>query len=644
MTSCPWIDEGQAERKNMDVAQFAAAEAEKWKAGLAKWDQDGSRIQRFRDNVDLRVYTPGSSAGRPMTILKSFSAPSQAVREDPESFLDLISSAASGILALLGIDADPIRSREHILISNILKKTWGEPRDLDLKELIKEIQQPSFTEIGAMEINEFFSEKDRQELAMTLNNLLASPSFSSWIKGEPLNIEKMLYSEEKSGEKVSKKPVISIVSIAHLNEQERMFFVTILLNEMVSWMRNQGGTSSLRAIFYMDEVFGYFPPVKNPPTKKPMLTLLKQARAYGLGCVLATQNPVDLDYKGLSNTGTWFLGRLQTERDKARVLEGLEGASTQAGSNFDRGKMEKTLAALGSRVFLMNNVHSDEPTIFETRWVMSYLRGPLSRQELRKLPGNSTTISDAPDPTSDHESSSEEVENRSQAIQQDNQLESPANSSTSDQSRPSHTYVRPDIKGLDDTQLIFKAAILGTGSVHFRDRDYGIEIDRETTLVANFIHRESNNQIWSTAIRLQQDLDRSHERPSRSSYGPPPSEFENPQQLSKLESEFEEFLNLNETLQVWNCKELKLYSEPSESLPEFAERVKLGFGSQSEEVLQQLKKLKRGRRWKTLKYWSQYIVDSIVRLLQRKKTRVIKWSTAESKKVDAEIEKLEAQL
>ena len=232
-----------------------------------------------------------------------------------------------------------------------------------------------------MELDDFFSKKDRQSLAMTMNNLLASPSFAGWLQGEALDIKRMLHTPEG-------KPVISIVSIAHLSDEERMFFVTIILNEMISWMRTQAGTSSLRAILYMDEVFGYFPPTKNPPSKQPMLTLLKQARAFGLGCVLATQNPVDLDYKGLSNAGTWFLGRLQTERDKARVLEGLEGASAQAGSTFDRAAMERTLAGLGSRVFLMNNVHDNEPVVFETRWAMSYLRGPLTRNQIQDLVDN----------------------------------------------------------------------------------------------------------------------------------------------------------------------------------------------------------------------------------------------------------------
>ena len=189
------------------------------------------------------------------------------------------------------------------------------------------------------------------------------------------------------------KPRASIFTISHLSDTERMFFVSMLLNEIIGWMRTQAGTSSLRAILYMDEIFGYFPPISNPPSKTPLLTLLKQARAYGLGVVLSTQNPVDLDYKGLANTGTWFIGRLQTERDKGRVLEGLEGAA--AGGGFDRGRMEEILAGLGKRVFLLHNVHENEPVIFQTRWALSYLRGPMTRDQIKTLKADKTSLATA---------------------------------------------------------------------------------------------------------------------------------------------------------------------------------------------------------------------------------------------------------
>jgi hypothetical protein len=374
----PWINQDDARTQGVEPAAFAAQQAELWKNGLAKWDQDGARIQRLRESADFTIYTPGSDAGVPVSIVQSFAAPSKELLDDREMLRDRISATATSLLGIAGIDADPVQSREHALLSNILDNAWRNGQDLSLEALIAQVQKPPFSKVGVMDLNAFYPEKDRFGLAMSLNNLLASPGFEAWLQGEALDIGKLLYTAQT-------KPRIAIFSIAHLSDAERMFFVSLLLNQTLSWVRSQSGTTSLRALLYMDEIFGYFPPVANPPSKKPLLTLLKQARAYGLGVVLATQNPVDLDYKGLANTGTWFIGRLQTERDKARVMEGLEGAAAQTGTSFDRAKMDQILAGLGKRVFLMNNVHEPEPVLFETRWTLSYLRGPLGRPEIRKL-------------------------------------------------------------------------------------------------------------------------------------------------------------------------------------------------------------------------------------------------------------------
>ncbi|HEX3280655.1 MAG TPA: DUF87 domain-containing protein [Pyrinomonadaceae bacterium] len=374
----PWINEEDAEKKGLSPADYAAQQAEFWKNGLAQWGQDGARIKRLKDAADFRIYTPGSNAGLSVSILKSFAAPPAAMREDAELMRDRISTTATSLLGLLGIEADPIKSREHILISNILNSAWSAGNDLDIAALIQQIQTPPMSKVGVMDLDSFFPSKDRFELAMSLNNLLAAPGFSSWMEGEPLDLQQLLHTPEG-------KPRVSIFSIAHLDDAQRMFFVSLLLNQTLGWMRGQSGTTSLRAILYMDEIFGYFPPVANPPSKLPLLTLLKQGRAFGLGVVLVTQNPVDLDYKGLSNTGTWFIGRLQTERDKNRVLEGLEGVAAGTGMKFDRAQMEQTLAGLGNRIFVMNNVHEDGPEVFESRWAMSYLRGPLTRSQIKTL-------------------------------------------------------------------------------------------------------------------------------------------------------------------------------------------------------------------------------------------------------------------
>ncbi|MEP6635762.1 MAG: DUF87 domain-containing protein, partial [Acidobacteriota bacterium] len=374
----PWINEEDAQKKGLSNTEYAAQQADMWKKGLAEWGQDSARIKRFRDAADVRIYTPGSNSGFPVSILKSFAAPPPAIREDTELLRERINTTTTSLLGLLGIDADPIKSREHILISNILNSVWTAGKDLDIAALIQQIQTPPMTKVGVMDLDSFFPSKDRFELAMSLNNLLAAPGFSSWMEGEPLDVQQMLHAPDG-------KPRISIFSIAHLNDAERMFFVSLLLNQTLGWMRTQSGTTSLRAILYMDEIFGYFPPVANPPSKLPLLTLLKQGRAFGLGVVLATQNPVDLDYKGLANTGTWFIGRLQTERDKARVLEGLEGVASGTGLKFDRQEMEQTLAGLSTRVFVLNDVHEDGTEVFESRWALSYLRGPLTRSQIKTL-------------------------------------------------------------------------------------------------------------------------------------------------------------------------------------------------------------------------------------------------------------------
>ena len=374
----PWINEDDARKKGQTPADYAQSQADLWKKGLAGWGQNGERIQRLRDAADVAIYTPGSHAGIPVSILKSFAAPTADVLEDAELLRERIATTVTSLLGLLGIEADPIQSREHILLSTILDRTWKSQADLDLGSLIHAIQSPPMSKIGVMNVDSFFPSKDRFALAMKLNNLLAAPGFQTWLEGESLDIQSLLYAP-------SGKPRLAIFSVAHLNDAERMFFVTLLLSQMVGWMRTQSGTTSLRALLYMDEIFGYFPPVANPPSKLPLMTLLKQARAFGLGVVLATQNPVDLDYKGLANTGTWFIGRLQTERDKARVLEGLEGASANSGQTFDRSRMEQVLAGLGNRIFLMNNVHEDAPVTFESRWCLSYLRGPLTRGQIKQL-------------------------------------------------------------------------------------------------------------------------------------------------------------------------------------------------------------------------------------------------------------------
>jgi hypothetical protein len=372
----PWVNPDEARRAGQSIEQAAAQAAENWRKGLADWGIEPERLRALRDSAHFAVYTPGSDAGIPVSILASLKAPPLDWESNRELLREKISGTVTALLGLVGLqDIDPVRSREHILLSNIFENAWRQGQDLHLDELILQTQNPPFQKLGVFDVNTFFPEKDRFGLAMLLNNILAAPAFQTWIEGQPLDIPSLLYGPDG-------RPRHSVFYIAHLNDAERMFFVTLLFSAVEAWMRTQSGTTSLRALLYFDEIFGYMPPTSNPPSKQPMLRMLKQARAFGVGVLLVTQNPVDLDYKGLSNAGTWFIGKLQTDRDKQRLLDGLEGALAGA---LDRSAYDKLISGLGKRVFLMHNVHNKEPVLFQTRWAMNYLAGPLTRAQIPAL-------------------------------------------------------------------------------------------------------------------------------------------------------------------------------------------------------------------------------------------------------------------
>src|SRR4051794_7697454 len=370
-----WVNPDDARQKGLSLEEYARQVAERWRKGIEDSGQTVDRIARLRDSSEFRIYTPGSEAGLPLSLLQQFVAPKGATREALNEKIDATTTA---LLGLSGISSDPVQSREHILIAQLLLQAWSAGRDLDLPQLIAQVQNPPLRKVGAFDVDTFYPEKDRLKLAVSLNNILAAPSFSTWITGEALDLSRMLYAGDK--------PRQLIFYVAHLEDAQRMFFLTLLLEEVLGWTRGQPGTSSLRAILYFDEVYGYLPPYPaNPPTKQPIMTLLKQARAFGVGVLLATQNPVDLDYKALSNAGTWFVGKLQTERDKARLLEGLEGVAAERGTLTDRAHLETVISALGNRVFLLHDVHRPQPILFQTRWALSYLGGPMTRDQVEQL-------------------------------------------------------------------------------------------------------------------------------------------------------------------------------------------------------------------------------------------------------------------
>ncbi len=570
----PWIDEGAAARKSMSPDEYAAAQADLWRTGLGKWGQDGERIKRLRDAVDLSIYTPGSQAGRPLAALKSLDAPPRALLDDPEALRDRVLGTVSGLLALVGADADPVRSPEHILLSTIVEGEWRAGRSVGLARLIGLVQAPPFDTVGVVELDTFMKPKDRTGLAMSLNNLLASPGFASWREGEKLDVQRLLHTPEG-------KPRVSVLSIAHLSEAQRMFFVTLLLNEIVAWMRTQPGTGSLRAIVYMDEVFGYFPPSAEPPSKRPLLTMMKQARAYGLGVVLATQNPVDLDYKGLSNAGTWLLGRLQTERDKKRVLEGLEGASAAA---FDKGAMERTLAALDSRVFLMHNVHDDGPVVFHTRWAMSYLRGPLTRDQIRTLCARDEEGAlpepDAPAPKPALEPAAEPA---------------PSVPAAATGSAAEAPLVSPGVEAGflpvteppgEGERLVYRPAVVGRVPMHYVRVSAKVDLWQDDLMLGVL----AGDDPWAEPVALEGteiDLD---ERPEPGSvFEEPPASARSSRSGASWRKALIAHRYRHGSLPVWHCKALKTYSTLGCTVGDFRARLREVAHERRDEELDELR-------------------------------------------------------
>jgi hypothetical protein len=581
----PWINEDDAARMGLTADQFAQGQAELWTKGLAEWQQNGARIQRLKDAADFVIYTPGSSAGLPISILTSFAAPDKSILEDGELLRERIATTATSLLVLIGIDADPIKSREHILLSTIINFAWFSGADLDLGSIIQQIQHPPVTRIGVMDLEGFFPATDRFTLAMQINNLLAAPGFSAWMEGEPLDIGSILHTPQG-------KPRVAVFSIAHLGDAERMFFVSLLMNQVLGWVRMQSGTTSLRAIVYMDEIAGYFPPVANPPSKQPMLTLMKQARAFGVGMVLATQNPVDIDYKGLANAGTWFLGRLQTERDKARVLDGLEGSAAAASAKFDRGAVDKMLSGLGNRIFLMNNVHDDTPRIIESRWALSYLRGPMTRNQIKMLTDAKKSVSTATDNNSAsgaaaRESSSAAVPTTtdpappSAAAPQSRRAAAPevVTRSSNGSQRP---VLPPDIpqyflplRGAPPagTTVLYKPMVLGSAKVYFNDPKSGVDLDQQVSYLAAVgsgpvaVDWDSAAAIGTTESDLEKDCS------PGATFDPLPSGAGKGKSYEDWKKSFADMLYRMSRLELLKSDRLEQISRPGESERDFRVRL-----------------------------------------------------------------------
>jgi hypothetical protein len=571
----PWVNPDDARRKDMDVDAFAAKTAEQWRKGLESSGEGPDRIRRLKEAADFAIYTPGSSAGLRLSILHTLKAPPLSWDTQSELIRDKIESVVSALLALVGVEADPVRSREHILLSNIFENAWRAGEDLDLAQLILRIQKPPFSQLGVFPVDTFFPEKDRMSLAMLLNGLMASPAFADWIQGEPLDINTLLQSP-------AGKPQVSVLYIAHLSEAERQFFVTLLLEQVVSWMSAQSGTTSLRALLYMDEMFGYLPPYPaNPPTKKPLLTLLKQARAFGLGLILATQNPVDLDYKALSNAGTWFIGRMQTDRDKQRVLDGLEGVQVSAGGT-SRADFDRIISALQSRVFLLHNVHEDHPLVFTTRWAMSYLRGPLTRTQVRQLVGEQPTPpTPQPQPQSQPQS-----QPQPQPELPYNQVPPQLPSAVQQVFLPVQVSLDEAMKTLardrswsarsitgQEGYLVYDPALLGLATVRFA---HAKSRQTHSEEVAYLLHLDSPSSTvdWSQG-KVELDARKTATRPAPKAYfGELPSDLGDSKRHTALKNEFDDYLYYNSKVTLRYNPHLKLYSEFDETDKAFQRRCR----------------------------------------------------------------------
>jgi hypothetical protein len=561
----PWVDPADAQRKGQTVPDYAAAVASNWRKGLADWDQAPERIANLRSQVDLAIYTPGANTGLPLSVLHSLDAPPAALRDDASALRERVSGVVGGLLSLVGREADPLQSREHILLANIIEHAWRAGTNLDLAGLIAAVQKPPLDRVGALDLETFFPAKDRTGLAMALNNLLASPGFSAWLAGEPLDAQRLLFTPEG-------KPRISIVSIAHLSDPERMFVVTLVLNELIGWMRRQSGTSSLRALLYMDEIFGYFPPSANPPSKPPMLTLLKQARAFGVGCVLATQNPVDLDYKGLGNTGTWFIGRLQTERDKLRVLDGLESA-LPGGAAGSRATLDKLMGSLTQRVFLMRNVHDDEPQLMQSRWALSYLRGPLTGPEISRLMADrkrAAASAAAPVPAAGGPAAAGPGAARPGAAEP-----VAAGSASASSARPAvpadvREYFVTATRGSAPTE--YRAMILGTAKLHYVDARAKLDDWRTVRVLAPF-NDSGDDVAWPPAGESAVPAALGAGPEADAGFAALPAAALRAPSYARWSKSFAASLYETARAEIHSCKALAMSSGPGESEGDFRARL-----------------------------------------------------------------------
>lgn len=583
----PWIDADLARRSGKTLEQVATDASTSWRNGLNEWGMTPERVLALKNSVQFAVFTPGSDSGIPVSVLSSLSAPEISWQDNRESLRERISSTVTALLGLVGInDIDPIRSREHILLSNIFENSWSQGKDVELTELILQTQTPPFDKLGAFSVDTFFPAKDRMELAMVLNNILASPAFESWREGQSLDVASLLYTPEG-------KPRHSIFYLAHLSDAERMFFVTLLFSAVETWMRTQSGATSLRALLYMDEIFGYLPPLGNPPSKQPLLRMLKQARAFGLGLLLATQNPVDVDYKGLSNAGTWFIGKLQTDQDKNRLLDGLESAA----GGVSRGVFDKLISSLGKRVFVLHNVHSKAPELLQTRWVMNFLAGPITRTQIpalnqlanagASLPTQGQTVSASSNVSTPQPSFMASAPRTQSPV---SNLQSPQSSNSQFSStKPSlppaiREYFLPQNLSLPEAfkaanqpapseamieGIVYKPALLASAQIRILDRKLGV--DSEIARAAVVASPEKRGAVrWEDHVATDKPMDNVDTSPAPSTkFGALDAPLNDSKLMTALQKDFTDWLFRNSSVTARANQALKVFAGPDVTQAEF---------------------------------------------------------------------------
>ena len=567
----PWIAD-EAKNKSLDVGEYAEKTAAMWKNGIESHHQDSARVAKFAA-MKKTIYTPGSSAGVSINVLSSLETPPTEILEDSDSFASYINSTVSSLLSLIGIEADPVESKETILLSQLITRSWLDGNDLSLEDLIGRIISPPFKKIGVLPLDAFYPQADRFKFATKFNSIIASPTFNAWLEGETLDIQKLLYDENG-------KAKVAIFSISHLSDEERMFFVTLLLNKFVAWMRRQSGTSALKTLLYMDEIYGFFPPTKNPPSKEPMLLLLKQARAFGVGVILSTQNPVDLDYKGLSNMGTWFIGRLQTTQDVNRVIDGLGG---KVGSSYDKDEIRNLLSNMKKRTFFLKSAHLDDIRVFGTRWVMSYLKGPLKKDEISRLMAsqkNQLAEQSQPEEQAKEETVADGYESY-------NNLDS---------SIPQ--YYLPDLS----QSKKYVPTLMADCTVSFFNQSRGI--DEEERYFLNLeLSPNDRDADWDNASNSQDDDDSFSRLPIKAPegahYAETPEFLNEDKKLRASTKSLSNWLYHEHELELFRCKSPKLESDPYESLGDFKTRVADALNEKKEDAIEVLQE-RYGKKEKVL--------------------------------------------